>query len=101
MFSRLFREFVRSTASAGLVLPDLSPLDGRLFEYLQARPNETCTFVELLSRVLGGRRPKNKRGLEAAIHRIRTNIHDTVDPDWDYIQNVRGVGYKYVPKYND
>ncbi len=101
VFSRLFREFVRSTAGAGLVLHDLSPLDGRLFQYLHARPNETCTFVELLSEFWEGGDPKNKRGLEAAIHRIRTNIQETVDPNWDYIQNVRGVGYKYVPKYND
>ncbi|MBV9786671.1 MAG: response regulator transcription factor, partial [Chloroflexi bacterium] len=34
---------------------------------------------------------------EAAIHRIRNKIQD-LDPAWDYIQNVRGQGYQYVPK---
>ena len=82
-------------------MPDLSPLDGRLFAYLQARPNETCTFRQLLAEFWEGAEPSNKRGLEAAVHRIRTVIQDTVDTDWDYIQNVRGVGYKYVPKYGE
>ena len=101
IFSRLFADFVRSSADARLALSGLSPLDGRLFEYLQARPNETCTFPQLLAEFWEGADTSNKRGLEAAVHRIRTAIQDTVDTDWDYIQNVRGVGYKYVPKYGE
>ncbi len=98
VFAELFRSYVRRSHRTGIthVADSLPPLDRRLFEYLLERPNRLCTIEELFAEVWGGA-STNKRPLEAAIHRIRARIQD-LDAGWDYIQNVRGQGYQYVPK---
>ncbi|HEY0738288.1 MAG TPA: winged helix-turn-helix domain-containing protein [Herpetosiphonaceae bacterium] len=99
VFGELFRSYVRrhlGATSIAQIAESLPPLDRRLFEYLLARPNQICPIEELFSEVWGSS-AVNKRPLEAAIHRIRNRIQD-LDPAWDYIQNVRGQGYQYVPK---
>lgn len=103
IFSDLFRDYVLRQAypsGRGMIeeiVNSLAPLDRKLFEYLRSRPNQVCTFEELLSDVWEDPNA-SKRGLEAAIHRLRTRIADVDGTDWDYIRNVRGKGYEYVPK---
>ncbi len=104
-FSGLFRRYVRRQRQ---ILPrwrieevaeSLAPLDRRLFEYLVARPNQVCTFKELLTEIWGTADiPAHKRKLEAAIHRVRTRIQEVDGSGWRYIENVRGKGYRYVPR---
>ncbi|HEX6293147.1 MAG TPA: winged helix-turn-helix domain-containing protein [Herpetosiphonaceae bacterium] len=98
VFAELFRNYVRRSHRTGIahIADSLPPLDRRLFEYLLERPHRLCPIDELFAEVWGGP-STNKRPLEAAIHRIRGKIHE-LDPSWDYIQNVRGQGYQYVPK---
>jgi hypothetical protein len=98
VFAELFRSYIRRNHQTGIVqvADSLPPLDRRLFEYLLERPHRICPIDELFAEVWGSA-STNKRPLEAAIHRIRSRIHE-LDPGWDYIQNVRGQGYQYVPK---
>ncbi len=103
IFSELFRRYVlRQTPrrrSMEEVAETLAPLDRKLFKYLLARPNQVCTFEELLIAVWGDADvAAHKRKLEAAIHRVRTKIEEINGPGWKYIENVRGEGYRYVPK---
>lgn len=103
IFSELFCNYVRQqrqprrTGGVEEIASDLTPLDRKLFEYFLAHPNQVCTFEELLTNVWGDP-TLSKRGLEAAIHRLRTKMQDVEMTDWDYIQNVRGKGYQYTPK---
>jgi DNA-binding response OmpR family regulator len=58
-----------------------------------------CTFEELLAEIWGTADiPAHKRKLEAAIHRVRTRIQEVDGSGWKYIENVRGKGYRYVPR---
>jgi hypothetical protein len=98
VFAELFGNYVRRSLGTGIAQlgESLAPLDRRLFEYLLERPNQVCSIEELFSAVWSSA-ATNKRPLEAAIHRIRSKIQE-FDAGWDYIQNVRGQGYQYVPK---
>jgi hypothetical protein len=98
VFAELFGNYVRRSLGTGIAQlgESLAPLDRRLFEYLLERPNQVCSIEELFNEVWGSA-STNKRPLEAAIHRIRSKIQE-FDAGWDYIQNVRGQGYQYVPK---
>jgi len=105
VFSELFRRFVlyeyQATQQPGIcamgeVTDGLAPLDKKLFDYLKTRPNVICTFEELLQEVWGEPNA-SKRGLEAAIHRIRNRIKQLDNTGWEYIRNVRGLGYEYRP----
>lgn len=103
LFSDLFRHSVRRQGhphrrrGVPEVINDLSPIDRKLYEYLLERPNQICTFEELITEIWNDP-GTSKRGLEAAIHRLRTRLQDLDGTGWEYIQNVRGKGYQYVPK---
>ena len=79
------------------IMETLAPLDARLFNYLQTRPNQVCTFEELFKAVWNDINTP-KQTLEAAIHRLRKKIAVVEESNWEYIQNVRGKGYQYIPK---
>lgn len=103
LFSELFRNYLRQQRqprrSGGIeaIASSLSPLDRKLLEYFLARPDQVCTFEELLTEVWGDP-TQSKRALEAAVHRLRTKFQDVEMTDWEYIQNIRGIGYQYTPK---
>lgn len=99
--SELFRIFILGrevTIHRGLKSDDLKipPIDQKLLDYLQAQPGLVCTFDELLTNVWGD--PETtKSSLDAAVHRLRRTLRDVGGTDWIYIENVRGIGFKYNP----
>jgi hypothetical protein len=103
LFSELFRMYIleqKNNTRRNLEINalDLPQLDQKLLEYLQAKPDQVCTFDELLSNIWED--PEATRGsLDAAIHRVRRKLKDVSGIDWVYIDNVRGVGYKYAPPH--
>ncbi len=99
VFSRIFADFIRryyQTAEDGLtlinVIHQLSPIDQALARYLYQRPNQICTFDELLDAIWSDSE-KSKRALEAAVHRIRQHLSPHEE-----IKNIRGKGYTFVTK---
>ncbi len=102
IFSELFRQYAlrqRQPVRTGRIeeiKSSLAPLDRKLLDYLLARPNQLCTFEELLAEVWGDPNA-SKRGLEAAVHRLRRRIQDIDMTGSHRIQNVRGKGYQYTP----
>ncbi len=103
VFSTLFADYVRQhpilddeeeetePVESGDLVEQLSPIERALFKYMLQRPNQVCTFDELLDAVWEGS-DKSKRALEAAVHRLRRSLGENEE-----IKNVRGVGYKFVP----
>jgi hypothetical protein len=105
VFSGLFADYVRQqrpfpnpgrVEEIGASLP---PLDRKLFKYLVAHPGKVCSVAELSEKVWEDP-DVSKRGVEAAIHRVRARIQEVCGVEWDFIRNVRGIGYKYVPQEN-
>ncbi|MFM8321243.1 MAG: winged helix-turn-helix domain-containing protein [Chloroflexota bacterium] len=101
IFSELFREFVQrqpaqSQPKAPDVPPGLTPLDQKLLQYFIDHPGQVCSF-ETLYRAIWDR-PEEKRGLDAAIHRIRQALKKHDPSGWSYIRSERGVGYSYHPR---
>jgi DNA-binding response OmpR family regulator len=78
------------------VANELSAIDSKLYHYLVENPDRLLTFEELLTAVWGDS-CASKKGLEAAIHRLRTRIKDVEGQDQDHIQNVRKKGFMYHP----
>lgn len=76
---------------------ELTPIDRKLWNYLQQHPDQICTREELLEHVWGTEET-SARGLEAAIYRIRAKLHEVGIGNWEYIQTSRGQGYKFVPR---
>lgn len=104
IFSELFRAYVArhlvvpETVDTEAVRQSVGPVDRQVLDYLMARSGQEVTFDELKQEVWGDA-DTSSRGLEAAIHRLRGAFvkHDP-DGSWQYIQNVRGRGYRYVPR---
>jgi len=104
IFSHLFQDYIiRQSGSAAsedieYILEDLAPLERNLFLYLSERPNRICGTEEL-KRIFwdGLDSNKQKRGLEAAIHRIRSSARYK-SSGWNYLRNERGIGFIFVPK---
>ena len=110
LFSELFREYVLMTKKTHTIngfnaaemdfkkiSKDMSPIDRKLFEYLMSKKGNVCRFDELLKEVWDD--PKaSKRGLEAAVNRVRNKLKETADADANYIRNVRGEGFVFEPK---
>lgn len=111
VFSELFRDFVLGkqieiantengkNVDLEKIREKLPRIDRLLLIYLSEHPGQVCTFEELIENVWGEKDlKKKKRGLEAAIHRIRSEIENEDGSGWDYIRNERGEGYKFEPK---
>lgn len=98
VYSLLFGEFIRQQEQQNMpslydMADNLSPIDRKLFQYFLQRPNQVCTFDELLDAVWTDA-DKSKRALEAAVHRLRQHLEDSPEQ----ISNVRGKGYKFISK---
>ena len=108
VFSELFRDFVlrRAESPSDGVNADLEsmadrlpPLDRKLLRYLADRPGQVCRFEELVENIWNEKDlKKKKRGLEAAVHRIRQELANEDESGWEYIKNERGEGYRFEPK---
>ena len=100
-FCELFHMYVQQQmagATAQTASEYLSPLDRRVFERLKTSPAQLFTRETLLQEFWPGRPEKEaRRGLEAVLHRVRGELKKQ-DPDWEYIENVRGSGYRYNPR---
>ncbi len=102
---RPYTSLLRSELAAGgraqggidldAVARDLTPLDRKLLAHLRQHAGEVCGFEDLLMAVWGDR-GASKRGLEAAVHRLRGRLAEAGEPETDSIQNVRGRGYRLV-----
>lgn len=103
VFSDLFGSYLlrqkagKAALQTNRVIEHLSPLDRKLFENLIAHPNEIRLMDDLLREVWGSP-DASKRALEGAIHRIRLKVQELEGTRWEYIENVRGKGYKYTPQ---
>lgn len=111
LFSTLFERVVRQ-ASARQARPSaanpvlvrdfdmvewsLGPKDRALFQVLRANPNRPLAFNYLIGQVWGSAKP-NKRVLDAAIYRLRKALDGSGVSSWDYLRNVRGIGFEFVP----
>jgi hypothetical protein len=109
LFCVLFEEFVkleghvRTTAPrvvAPITFDEIAATLGRkerdLFDYLRRHANHPCTFAELIDAVWGSAEP-NKRVLEAAMYRLRRALDSAGLSGWDYLRNVRAVGFEFRP----
>ncbi|GAB4524918.1 MAG: hypothetical protein OHK0046_40110 [Anaerolineae bacterium] len=103
IFSILFMDYIQQLSprvSNGIggdnlldVIDDLSPIDQAVARYLYERPNQVCTFEELLDTIWKDRGAK--RALEAAVHRLRQKVKDNPHEE---IKNIRGTGYMFATK---
>ncbi|MCL4517754.1 MAG: winged helix-turn-helix domain-containing protein [Thaumarchaeota archaeon] len=112
MFGTVFSEFVKSRLEGGRekqgtlskkeiqeITDTLLPIDRKLFMYFLENPNRICTFGELFQAVWED--PKaSRRAVEAAIHRLRKRLQQSDESGWQYIRNVRGKGFRFIPKNN-
>lgn len=110
VFGRLFAAFVRDQfplwqqgRTRGVrnfdpaeVLATLGPIDKSLFQHFLENQGTVCGFRELLA--AGWNNPELPKGhLEAAVYRIRKSLELAyADSGQEYIENVRGQGYKFV-----
>lgn len=111
LFSRVFERYVLGHEEppsnghhlSGDVLAaveaELTPIDRKLWDYLRERPDQVCTRDELLEHVWE-KTDSSRRGLEAAIYRIRSKLNEAGAGNWEYIQTSRRHGYKFVPRPN-
>ena len=101
LFSELLYRYVqRQTVGRADIPPEefiesLAPRDRRLFEYLRQRPNEVCSFDEIINEVWQGE-GASKQALQAAVFRLKTRLQDLGRPDLGHIESIRGKGYQYV-----
>ena len=74
---------------------NLTPKDRKVFEYMANHPDKICDLAELKKIFWHGEdEHKQKRGLDAAIHRIRKSFRDSSVKDY-LLVNKHGVGYKF------
>lgn len=92
-----YQEVIDPATTLDRIRQSLGQKDQRLLDYLQKHRDNPCTFEDLL-RDIWGLPPSNKGKsiLEVAIHRIRRAFDAAGLSGGDYIENVRGVGFRYV-----
>ncbi|KAB8333564.1 winged helix-turn-helix domain-containing protein [Scytonema tolypothrichoides VB-61278] len=107
LFSLIFTRFVHLQpreilrADSALVEPaHLATLDRKLLEYFQQHPDQLIPTKQLLVTIWGDPEA-SRRGLEAAIHRLRSYLSIERGDEAEYIHTVRGRGYMYRPYPND
>lgn len=67
-----------------------------ILEYLISQPGRVFTRQQILSRVLDSQLESYERTIDVHIKNIRKILGDTTDSP-DYIETVRGVGYRALP----
>lgn len=77
--------------------PTLSPPQYRLLELLFIHTGRVCNRDQIVDAVWPESRGEgvSEQAIDALVRRLRDRIHE-VDPEWDYIQTVRGHGFKLV-----
>jgi hypothetical protein len=99
VYSDLFRAYILQqrlrAEHRGLekVITELSDKDKNLYLYFINNPDRIIPFDELMKEVWGNL--DSKKGLEAAVHRLRIRLKDAEGSEWEYIQNVRKKGFQY------
>ncbi|NCW09940.1 MAG: response regulator, partial [Gammaproteobacteria bacterium] len=81
----------RVTASDRL-LP-LSPIEYRLLQLFMTNPNRAFSRTQLLDRVWGGDVYVEERTVDVHIRRLRKTLGKELE---DFIQTVRGTGYRFT-----
>ena len=106
LFCDFFREYIMQepqhmTLLAGVhqIRSRLAPLERGIFDRLYGHAGQICTSEELYREFWGG--TANRAALAAAISRIRSRIKDVWGTEWDYIRNIRGKGYQFVPPQSE
>lgn len=105
IFSPLFAEFIRNTASENtfsVYRLDLTGLEANLYDYLRRHPNKICTFDELWQEVWASSsheadlgQDSIRRRMQVTVSRLRKKIQDAAGED---IIGVREQGYRFIPK---
>lgn len=74
----------------------LSPVEFRLLHFLMARPERVFSRAQILDQVWGYAAPVEDRTVDVHIRRLRAALESSRHADW--IQTVRGVGYRMSVK---
>jgi two-component system response regulator RstA len=90
---RLRIDAARREARLGDRLLKLERRPMLMLQLLASRPGEVVLRSELLERVWGSSYVGFEHSVEQAVHQIRRELKE---PDW--IQTVRGTGYRFVPQ---
>jgi two-component system phosphate regulon response regulator PhoB len=69
---------------------DLTPRERELLSALIAQAGRVVRRNQLIDRIQGGRSPRSERAIDAHIKSIRRKL----GPARDYVETVRGVGYR-------
>jgi two-component system phosphate regulon response regulator PhoB len=81
----------RVTASDRLL--SLSPIEYRLLQLFMTNPNRAFSRTQLLDRVWGGDVYVEERTVDVHIRRLRKTLGKELE---DFIQTVRGTGYRFT-----
>lgn len=79
---------------------ELTPKEFELLYLLAKQPGKVLTRNLLLERVWGYEYMGDTRTVDVHIRRLRKKMEDII-PDLDYIDTVRGVGYRFKELKND
>jgi hypothetical protein len=96
IFADLFRTFIMQKKSSSPALPadtpDLTVLESRLYSYLVAHLEQTCSRQELQAAIWGKNIPSSPDALEQLVKRLRKKIE--ANPEQSLaLFNIRGQGY--------
>lgn len=83
----------RHEASINTTLLDLTALEFDLLRFFYEHPGRVFSREKLLEHVWRYDYPGDVRAVDAAVKRLRTKLAQAA-PEVEYIQTVRGVGYK-------
>ncbi|AZR74449.1 DNA-binding response regulator [Anoxybacter fermentans] len=73
---------------------ELTPKEFELLYMLALRPGKVFTRNELLEKVWGYEYMGDTRTVDVHIRRLRKKMEE-INPDLDYIETIRGVGYRF------
>ncbi len=105
LFSEVFASFIRLQASRKPETPStltgieekLSPVELRLWRYLQSRPRQLIEIDELISSVWDGN-PANRNNLDGILFALRRKLDSAGYRGTEVIRNLRGKGYEFHPE---
>ena len=88
-------DIAQRTIQVGEAIAELTTREFNLLEYLTRQPGRVFTRVQILEHVWNYDFDPNTNIVDVYIRRIRKKLeeHDTKAPEW--IESVRGVGYRF------